>query len=89
MDQKKWKDFVSQNSIYFWWMPEAAKKNLSQESVVEAILNYGEESNLSQLFEILGAKKIKQIFYKQINQKRVNYRPQVINYFNLYFAKHV
>ena len=39
MDKNK-QTLINENSHLFWWVPEDKKKNLSLDSLVEAILNY-------------------------------------------------
>ena len=63
-------------------------ENLSQEAIVENVLNYGDIGDVKEMFSILGVKKSAIIFKKQISQKRNNYRPKIKNYFNLYFKKY-
>lgn len=58
--------------------------NLSNESVVEAVLNWGDFDDVKKLLSILGIKKTAQIFYKQVRRKRVNYDPKIRNYFELF-----
>ena len=62
--------------------------NLSEEAIVENVLNYGDIDDIKEMFSILGVKKSAIIFKKQISQKRNNYRPKIKNYFNLYFKKY-
>lgn len=62
--------------------------NLSEELIVEAVLNYGDFKDFKELIKILGVKKTANIFRKQIRKKRCNYRPEVKNYFQLYFKKY-
>ena len=62
--------------------------NLSEEAIVENVLNYGDINDVKEMFSILGVKKSAIIFKKQISQKRNNYRPKIKNYFNLYFKKY-
>lgn len=63
-------------------------EGLSQEAIVEAVLNYGDIDDLKKLIEILGIEKTAEIFKKESNRKRSNYRPEVKNYFDLYFDKY-
>ena len=63
------------------------KKNISLDALVEAILNYGNEKNIKKLFELVGIKKVAEIFRKQASRKRVNYHNRTVHYFNLYFQK--
>ena len=88
--KKKLKELIQQNSNLFWWVPEEKKDNISLDALVEAILNYGSEESVKKLFEYFGEKKVAQIFKKNTAKRtRVNYFPEVVNYFNLYFSKHV
>ena len=88
------KQFIRENSSLFWYIPEKEKENISQEALVESILNYGDEKSVKKLFNLLGIEKVADIFYKQTHKtgiaaKRINYFPRVINFFNLYFKRHV
>jgi hypothetical protein len=77
---------ISEHSHLFWWVPEEKKKSLSLDAIVEAILNYGDLESVKKLFEAIGEEKASEIFYKNTkNRRRINYFPEVVNYFNLYF----
>lgn len=65
------------------------KKNVSVELALESILNYGDFSDVKKAIKILGVKESARIFRSGCRKKRSNYRPEVKNYFNLYFKKHV
>lgn len=81
--------FIKQRPYLFW-----STKNLdhlSHEAIVEAILNYGDWDDFQKLIKILGIKKVAEIFWKKSKFSKIgrtNYRPEVINYFNLYFSKY-
>jgi len=83
-------DFVKKRKYLFW-----STKNydgLSKEAVVEAILNYGDMNDVRELISFLGINKVASIFREKSKKSKVgrqNYRPEVINYFNLYFNKYV
>ncbi len=82
-------EFVRKRKYLFW-----STKNydgLSKEAVVEAILNYGDMNDVRELISLLGIKEVAKIFYnksKKSKMGRQNYRPEIINYFNLYFHKY-
>jgi len=82
------KQFIKENSSLFWWIKEEKKENISQEFLVETILNYGDINSVKKLFELFGINKVAEIFYKQTSRERINYFPQVVNFFNLYFKRH-
>lgn len=79
-------DFVRKRKYLFW-----STKNydgLSNEAVVEGILNYGGMNDVRELISLLGIKEVAEIFHKQTNRPRINYRPEIVNYFRLYFQKY-
>lgn len=73
----------------FWYVPEEEKKHISLEALVEAILNYGDLDAVRQLISLAGIENVAEIFFKQNKNKRVNYFPQVSNFFTLYFKRNV
>ena len=81
-------DFIKENSALFWYTPEEDKEHISIEFLVETILNYGDEKSVKKLFDLVGIKKVAEIFYKQTSGKRTNYFPQTEHYFKLYFKRH-
>jgi len=79
-------DFIKKRPYLVWGTRNY--DNLSEEAIVENVLNYGDIDDVKEMFSILGVKKSAIIFKKQISQKRNNYRPKIKNYFNLYFKKY-
>ncbi len=69
-----------------WYVKNS--EDLSVESVVEHTLNYGDWDDVQALIKIIGIKTMAEVFKKQTGGKRTNYRPEVSNYFNLYFKAH-
>lgn len=83
-------DFTKKRRQLWWWVKDT--KGLSEESIVEGVLNYGTWDDVQSLFKILGLKEAAAIFRRRSKKSKVgrqNYRPEVINYFTLYFKKHV
>lgn len=62
--------------------------HLSESAIIEAVLNYGDFDDVKKLIAILGIKKAAAIFQKRAWQRRSNYRPEIRNYFKLYFKKY-
>lgn len=87
MNNEDTKNFIKENSSLFWQVKKEDKENISLDALVEAILNYGNEKNIKKLFELVGIKKVAEIFRKQTSRKRVNYHKRTVHYFNLYFQK--
>lgn len=81
--------FLKSKPYLIWYVKDISK--VSHEAAVEAVLNYGDWSDVQKLIKILGIKKTAEIFKKKSKKSkmgRTNYRPEVINYFNLYFKKY-
>ena len=83
--QKLIKDY----SYLLWYIKKDSKQNISDEFLVETILNNGDWEGVIRLINILGLKKVSEIFFKQISKQRNNYRKQTKHFFTLYFNKHV
>ena len=79
-------DFVRERKGFFWSTNNY--DGLSKGAVIEGILNYGDMDDVRELIKLLGIKEVAKIFDEQTNRKRVNYRPEVVNYFKLYFRKY-
>ncbi|MBI4837052.1 MAG: hypothetical protein HY813_01435 [Candidatus Portnoybacteria bacterium] len=83
------KEFIRKRKYLFWYIKDPV--NLSEESVVEHILNYGDWEDAQTMIKIMGIKKVAKIFRKKSKKSkmgRCNYRPEVIHYFTLYFNKY-
>lgn len=94
MNTPEIKQFIRENSSLFWSVKESEKENISQETIVEAILNFGNEKSVKKLFDLLGIDNVARIFFRQTHKvgiaaKRINYFPRTAHFFNLYFQRHV
>ena len=88
MHNKELRKLIKQNRSLFWYVPENEKINISLEFLIETILNYGDEESVKLLFDLVGINKVADVFYKHISGSRINYFPQVVNFFSLYFQRH-
>jgi hypothetical protein len=79
---------IRQNGHLFWWVPNHKKEQLTTESLIEAILNYGDAKSVKQLFETVGIYKVAGIFRQQASNPRNKYQRPVKHYFSLYFDKY-
>lgn len=78
---------IKEKPYIFWDVKDI--ENLSEDSIVEAILNRGDFDDLLRLMEALGIKRVAEIFYKQISHSRKNYSKKTENYFKLFFERHL
>jgi len=80
-------EFIKQRPYLVWYTKNFDR--LSKESIVEAVLNYGDWDDVQKMLSILEIKKVAAIFKKRTRKGiRINYRPEVKNYFQLYFKKY-
>ena len=63
-------------------------EDLSPEFIVESILNYGDWNDFLFIKDLFGIKNLSQIFENISKKRRVNLRPQTINYFKMFFSKY-
>jgi len=82
------KAFIRENRTLFWYTPEDKKENISLEFLVETILNYGSLNEIKTLIRIMGVRKISQIFFSAKGRKKLNYYPEIYNFFSLLFSRY-
>ena len=81
-----YRDIIRNNPGLIWYTRDY--DHLSEESVVEAVLNYGNWEDVEGLIKSLGIKRVADIFNTYAFRPRTNYFPQISNYFRLYFDKY-
>ena len=91
MNTPEIQSFIREQSTLFWYIPENQKEHISNEVLVETILNYGDLNAVKQLINLLGIKETAQIFFDSINRsdrRKGNYHELTINFFTLYFNRY-
>ena len=88
MNTPEIKAFIRENRTLFWYTPEDKKENISLEFLVETILNYGSLNEIKTLIRIMGVRKISQIFFSAKGRKKLNYYPEIYNFFSLLFSRY-
>jgi hypothetical protein len=88
MNSPEVKAFIRQHSDLFWYIPEDKKEDISHDILVEFILNYGTLDEVSNLFKVLGIKETAKVFFDSEGRKKLNYYPEIYNFFSLYFKKY-
>lgn len=79
-------EFIKKRPYLVWYVKDVSK--LSDASILEHTLNYGDWDDVQTLLNIMGLKKAAKIFREQTSRARCNYRPEIKHYFNLYFKKY-
>lgn len=91
MNSPEIKQFIKEHSSLFWYSPEDKKEEISNEFLVETILNYGDKDAVIELFHLLGINKVAEVFFNSINispRRKGNYHELTVNYFTLVFRKY-
>lgn len=91
MNSPEIKQFIRDHSHLFWYTPDDRKEDISEEFLVETILNYGDLNAVIRLFDLMGIRKVAGIFFNTINlsdRRKGNYQELTINYFTQVFRKY-
>jgi len=75
--------FIDKHSALFWYTPEEAKHAISDELLVETILNEGTLDDFRELKDILSPKRVAQIFFGATPRQIGNYYPEIRHFFSL------
>jgi hypothetical protein len=87
MNSPELKTFIRRNSNLFWYTPGDKKEDINPDLLVETILNYGSMDEIKTLIKIMGIKEISRIFFSARGRQKLNYYPEIYNFFSLFFAR--
>lgn len=79
-------DIIFRKPYLAWYVKNPAQ--LSDESVLEHVLNYGDWNDVQAYINMKGIQETAKIFYDQAQSERSNYFPEIKHYFGKYFAKY-
>jgi hypothetical protein len=82
------KAFIQKHKSLFWYTPEDKKEDVSDELLIETILNHGTLDDFKELERLMGRSVISSIFMNLKGRKIGNYYPEIYNFFYLYFSKY-
>ena len=77
---------IIKNKPYLAWYIKDPEK-LSETSVLEHILNYGNWDDVQLFIKIKGIAETSNLFNKSSKKKRVNYTPAIQSFFSRYFNR--
>ncbi len=80
--------FIKEKKSLFWYTPEDKKEEISPALLVETILNYGSLDDVRRLIRLMGMDEVSRIFFSARGRQKLNYYPEVYNYFSLLFRKY-
>jgi hypothetical protein len=82
------KDYIRRHGELFWYSPGDKGETVSDELLVEHILNYGTMDDVQELFRVLGLQRTAEVFRGMKGRKKLNFFPEIWNYFKLLFARY-
>jgi len=85
------KKYIEERQNLFWYSPSPKSESVSDELIIETILNYGSMDDVKTLFKIMDIKYIAKLFFDSINKserRKGNYFDLTINYFTLFFNRY-
>lgn len=81
--------FLQEQRDIFWHHRKDRLHELSDDAIVEQVLNYGDYAAVKNLLAIWGTDHVAEVFQRNTAPgRRVNYFPEVRQFFNLYFKRH-
>ncbi len=81
MNSPDLKRFIESKSNLFWYIPNDKKEDISNELLLETILNYGTLDDIRELFNIIGIEQASKIFNGLQGRKKNNIYPEIYNFF--------
>jgi len=85
------KKYIDDHQHLFWYSPAPKSETVSDELLVEMILNYGNMNELRDLFNVVGINSVAKIFFDSIaksERRKGNYYELTLNYFTLFFNRY-
>lgn len=80
--------FIRERSGLFWSVPEDIKEAVSPALLVETILNYGTLDDVRKLIRLMSIEEVSRVFFSAHGRQKLNYYPEIYNYFSLLFKKY-
>ena len=82
-------ELIQKNKDLFWYIRKDALNEISDDVLVEFIMNYGDMEALKDLIHVLGIEKLR-IVYNNIQGRRVgNYKVESLNYLKIIIENYV
>ena len=79
--------FINEHRNLFWYTPEQKKEEISEELLLETILNYATLKDSLVLIKLMGYGETLRILQNAKGRKKLNYYPEIYHFFSLYLNK--
>lgn len=84
---KEIKQFIKENQQLFWYTPENKKEEISDELLLEMVINYSELDNILKLFNLMGLDRVEKTFKSFEGRKKNNIYPELFHFFKEYLKR--
>lgn len=81
---KSFTQLTKSNKSLFWDIPEGKISDLSNEAVIERLVNYGDFDTFKKIFQVMNIEVLVDVFKTILNKKRSNIRPAAANYVKIF-----
>ena len=81
------KHFIKNNPSLFWYIPKDKREEISNDLLLESVLNYGTLNDCLMILKLIGLKESYKILQEAKGRKKGNYYPEIYNFFNLFLSK--
>jgi len=75
--------FIDRHRSLFWYTPEEDKHGVSDDLLVETVLNYGTLDDFRELRTLMTPRRLAEVFFSAKGRKVGNYYPEIRNFFSL------
>ena len=85
------KAYIRKRGELFWYSPGDKGETVSDELLVEHVLNYGTMEDVRELFRVMGLQRVAEVFFHSTSlsdRRKNNYTPVSLNYFTLLFNRY-
>lgn len=85
------KAYIRKRGDLFWYSPGDKGETVSDELLVEHILNYGTMEDVQELFRVMGLQRVAEVFFDSVSRserRKNNYTAVSLNYFTLLFNRY-
>ena len=88
MRSEELKQYIRDRGYLFWYSPEDKGESVSDELLVEHVLNYGTMDDVRELFRVMGLNRAAEVFVGMTGRKKLNFFPEIWNLFNTLFKRY-
>ena len=85
------KKYIDARPNLFWYSPAPKSETVSDELLVEMVLNYGDMDDVRSLFAVMSIRDVAKIFFDSTGRserRKGNYHELTLNYFTLLFNRY-